>query len=112
VGSDHTRVGLAKPEHGDAADMEQLGHADRSEHTRTLCQSTTVPGARCGRRLKSPVRDRARGRRYATVPSQAVLVFAILAAAHGSVIKIVGGVIVIIAARGAWLYERRRRQRD
>jgi hypothetical protein len=48
----------------------------------------------------------------ATVTSEALLGFAILATAHGSVVKIVGGVIIIIAARGAWLYERRRRQRD
>ena len=48
----------------------------------------------------------------ATVISEALLGFAILATAHGSVVKIVGGVIIIIAARGAWLYERRRRQRD
>ena len=48
----------------------------------------------------------------ATVTSEALLGFAILATAHGNVVKIVGGVIIIIAARGAWLYERRRRQRD
>ena len=47
-----------------------------------------------------------------TVTSEALLGFAILATAHGSVVKIVGGVIIIIAVRGAWLYERRRRQRD
>jgi hypothetical protein len=41
-----------------------------------------------------------------------VLGFTILATAHGSVVKIVGGVIMIIAARGAWLYERKRRQLD
>jgi hypothetical protein len=58
------------------------------------------------------VRDRALGCCDATVTSQALLGFAILATAHGNVVKIVGGVIIIIAARGAWLYERRRRQRD
>jgi hypothetical protein len=46
------------------------------------------------------------------VTCEGVLGFAILATAHGSVVKIVGGVIIIIAARGAWVYERRRRQRD
>jgi hypothetical protein len=36
----------------------------------------------------------------------------ILAAAHGSVVKIVGGVIIMVAARGLWLLERRGRLRD
>jgi hypothetical protein len=46
------------------------------------------------------------------VTSEGVLGVEILATAHGSVVKIVGGVIVIVAARGAWLFQRRRRQRD
>jgi hypothetical protein len=41
-----------------------------------------------------------------------VLGFAILATAHGSVVKIFGGVVIIIVARGVWLYERKRRQHD
>jgi hypothetical protein len=44
--------------------------------------------------------------------SVGLLGFAILAAAHGSVIKIIGGVIIMIAARGLWLFERRRRRHD
>jgi predicted nucleic acid-binding Zn ribbon protein len=48
----------------------------------------------------------------AAVISEALLGLPVLATAHGSVVKIVGGVITIIAARGAWMYERRRRQRD
>gem|GEM_PF-3797998 len=58
------------------------------------------------------MRNRAGGRRDATIRSEGLLGFAILATAHGSVVKIVGGVIIIIAARGAWLYERKRRQRE
>jgi hypothetical protein len=37
---------------------------------------------------------------------------AILATAHGSVIEIIGGVIILIAARGLYVYERTRRRRD
>jgi hypothetical protein len=42
----------------------------------------------------------------------ALLSVAILATAHGGTTKIIGGVIIVIAARGLYVYERTRRRRD
>lgn len=44
--------------------------------------------------------------------SDGVLGFAILSTAHGNVVKTFGGAIIVIVARGVWLYERKRRQHD
>jgi hypothetical protein len=42
----------------------------------------------------------------------ALLGVAVLATTHGNAVKIIGGVIIMIAARGLYVYERRRRRRD
>jgi diphthamide biosynthesis methyltransferase len=48
----------------------------------------------------------------ALLATAALLSVAILATAHGSVVEVIGGLIIVVAARGLYVYDRRRRRRD